>query len=405
MIPRVAFFTDSFHETNGVALTSRQFASYSREQGFPFLSVHAGPRTAHTREGVHETLELASSRALLHLEHDLYFDLMFWRHRRHIARVLRQFRPDLVHITGPNHVGILGWLTAYDAGAPLVASWHTNVHEFAGRRLKSALSSLPVPAQDRIAGWAESASLGMTLCFYQRARLLFAPNRELTQLLERRTGRPAYLMERGIDTQFYSPAHRIRTDRAFVIGCVGRLSAEKNVRLLAALEHGLRQAGITDYRFLVVGEGGERAWLRENLQQAELPGLLRGIPLAEAYANMDVFVFPSETDTYGNVAWEALASGVPAIVSDKGGPKFIVRDGITGFVASDADAFTTAVVRLYHDPALRARMAAEGRKEAEGRSWKAVFDGIYETYRRHLASGVLAPRRHWWAGEAETRLS
>jgi phosphatidylinositol alpha 1,6-mannosyltransferase len=146
--PAVAFFTDSFHEANGVALTSRQFDEFARSRGFTFFSVHAGPVTKHARDGSYESYELANSRATLRLEHDLFFDIPFLRHRRRVVEALREFRPDLVHVTGPGHLGLLGALAAHDLGVPLVASWHTNVHEFGGRRLSKMLRRWPAGIRD-----------------------------------------------------------------------------------------------------------------------------------------------------------------------------------------------------------------------------------------------------------------
>src|SRR5262249_26565382 len=161
---------------------------------------------------------------------------------------------------------------------------------------------------DAAAGWAERSALDRCAWFYGLAKVIFAPNPELTALLHERTRRPVSLMRRGIDTNLFSPQRRVRDDDAFVIGYVGRLSPEKNVRVLADIERALTAQGMTNYRFLVVGEGSERAWLAENLQSAEIPGILRGDALAKAYASMDVFVFPSATDTFGNVVLEAMAS-------------------------------------------------------------------------------------------------
>ena len=394
MKPAVAFFTDSFHEANGVALTSREFDRFAHARGYPFFSVHAGPLTKHDKDGAYESYELVNSRATLRLEHDLFFDVPFLRHRRRLVKALREFRPDLVHVTGPGHFGLLGAIAAHDLGVPLVASWHTNVHEFGARRLTKTLRRWPAGLRRRLPAFAERKSLDIILWFYRQARMLFAPNPELVQLLESRTGRPAHLMVRGVDTTLFSPERRAREDDEpgigqLTLGLVGRLSAEKNVRLLADLERLLTEEGIANYRFLVVGEGGERAWLRENLRRADLPGLLRGVPLAEAYAEMDVFVFPSETDTYGNVTTEALASGVPAIVSAHGGPKFLVREGSDGFVAADVAGFARAVMTLYRDRELLARMKLHAREAAEQKSWPAVFESIYEHYERGFASGVL----------------
>lgn len=390
--PRIAFFTDSFHEANGVALTSRQFAAFARSHFYPFFSVHTGPRTAYWKRGPFETYELAPTSAVLRLEHDLAFDLLFFRHRRKLRDAVAAFEPDLVHITGPGHSGMLGAMIAYDLGVPLVASWHTNVHEFGARRLRKVLGWAPGWAPGSLASAAERKALDLTVRFYRLAKLIFAPNPELVAMLGARTGRRVHLMQRGIDTDFFTPERRRAGERPFTIGYAGRLSAEKNVRLLAALHAELQRVGVRDHRFLVVGEGSERAWLREHLPQADLPGLLRGDDLANAYANMDVFVFPSETDTFGNVILEAMASGLPVVVSAQGGPKFLVEEGASGFVAQDARQFAGAVAGLYRDRQRQVRMRDAARQNALGRSWGAVFEGVYRSYAAAFGEGVLARR-------------
>jgi phosphatidylinositol alpha 1,6-mannosyltransferase len=130
---------------------------------------------------------------------------------------------------------------------------------------------------------------------------------------------------------------------------------------------------------LIVGHGKEEAWLREHLPNAEFTGVLRGHDLARAYANMDLFVFPSHTDTFGNVVLEALASGVPAIVTPDGGPRYIVRDGETGCIATD-DEFSGAIARVIRDPELHARMRVAAREYALSASWDSVFEGVYSVY-------------------------
>ena len=119
--------------------------------------------------------------------------------------------------------------------------------------------------------------------------------------------------------------------------------------------------------------------LQERLPRAEFPGVLRGEALATAYANMDLFVFPSHTDTFGNVVLEALASGVPAIVTPDGGPCTIVRDGHTGRIATDQD-FAAAVVSVLGDPAKHAAMREAARTYALTMSWDSVFEGVYAAY-------------------------
>jgi glycosyltransferase involved in cell wall biosynthesis len=168
-------------------------------------------------------------------------------------------------------------------------------------------------------------------------------------------------------------------DRDHVLGFVGRLSVEKNVALLARVQKEMEQMGHKSFRFLIVGHGGEEAWLRERLPRAEFTGVLTGEALATAYANMDLFVFPSHTDTFGNVVLEALASGVPAIVTPDGGPRTIVRDGETGRIAGDED-FAAAVAGVLGDPTKHAQMRQAAREYALKASWDSVFEGVYQGY-------------------------
>jgi glycosyltransferase involved in cell wall biosynthesis len=145
----------------------------------------------------------------------------------------------------------------------------------------------------------------------------------------------------------------------------------------------LEANGMTNFHFLIVGQGKEENWLRERLRRAEFTGVVRGEALAEAYANMDMLVFPSHTDTFGNVVLEALASGVPAIVSPDGGPATIVRDGVTGRIVRDEE-FAAAVTEVLADPVRHSEMRLAARSYALTASWDSIFDGIYVAYKTVL---------------------
>ena len=391
---RVAFFTDSFHEVNGVALTSREFVRFAQRRSMPMLSIHAGPRDATYQEGSVTTLEFKRGLVQWKLEHDLSIDLLFFRHRPRILKALREFKPDVIHITGPGDAGILGALAAWELNVPLAASWHTNLHEFAARRMVRVMRRMPSSIISPFADWAEQRILGQCTWFYGLAKVIFAPNPELVDLLALHTRRPAYLMVRGIDTELFSPSRRQRTDKTFVVGYVGRVSPEKNVRMLASIEQTLIAAGMNDYRILVVGEGSERPWLAQNLRRAEFTGVLRGEALANAYASMDLLVFPSQTDTFGNVVLEAMASGVPAVVSSQGGPKFLIEEDVTGWVAKGDAEFAASIAKLYTDSDRRLSMGARARKIAERYSWDAVFEEVYARYdAAFLSDSVLSAAR------------
>jgi phosphatidylinositol alpha 1,6-mannosyltransferase len=387
--PRIAFLTDCFHEVNGVALTSRQLDSFARRHELPFLSVHVGPKTREWQDGSVTTVELKRSPASVPLDAGMHFDTLCLRHLSRVRKAMQAFQPDIIHITGPGDGGLLGFILSLQLNIPLVASWHTNLHEFGARRLERAIGAvLPKNPTHAIGMASEKGILHLLSLFYGVARVQLAPNPELIEMLERRTKKPAFLMQRGIDTILYSPAKRDRVDEVFTIGYTGRLSTEKNVRFLAEIERALMAAGHTNYRFLIVGQGSERPWLEANLKRVTFTGVLSGEPLARAYANMDCFAFPSETDTFGNVVMEALASGVPTIVSGGGGPKYLIKDGVTGFVGYDSEVFIQRVIELLLNPERQAAMSRAAREYALGISWDSIFEKVYLAYGHALRPGV-----------------
>jgi glycosyltransferase involved in cell wall biosynthesis len=382
--PRVAYFPDSFHEINGVAHTSRHFEAFARRRNLPFLCIRAGHRPqALVEDGNVWTLELPRGFLSFALEKDLRLDPAFLRHLPLIGDVLKRFRPDLIHITGPSEVGLLGAFLARRMHVPLAASWHTNVHEYAVRRSDWFLRLLPKRQSAATGLKIEGLAMATAARFYSMAQVLFAPNPELCALLESNTGRRCSLMPRGVDAELFHPAKRTRDaeDPVRILGFVGRLSVEKNIGLLVQIEQDLIQNRGTKEKLVIVGHGGDEAWLRERLHRAEFTGVLRGEELSRAYANMDLFVFPSHTDTFGNVVLEALASGVPAIVTPDGGPRTIVRDGETGRIVPDGQ-FTSAITEILADSARHAKMREAARAYALKASWDSVFEGVYAAYQQ-----------------------
>jgi len=385
---RVALFPDSLNEINGVANTCRNWAAYVHRNQFPMLLVSAAGKTEFRQEGTISRLDLKRGPISFSVEKDLRFDVALALHQHHkmVADALREFRPEVVHITGPGDIGMMGAITARKLGIPVAASWQTNIHEYAARRADLILprwfSGAP---RSRLLQTIEDLSFRLAVLYYKAGRFHYAPNQELIDKLSAASGRPCSLMERGVDLAMFNPAHRSRgNDGQFVIGYVGRLSTEKNVRSFAGLAKAVKAAGYDHVKFVFVGHGAEQEWLSKNIPNVEMTGVLRGEALSRAYANMDLFAFYSETDTFGNVVLEALASGVPAVVTDKGGPKFIVDHERSGFVCPTAEDFNASVLRLIASPALQCDMAIAARQRAQRASWDAVFDSVYDAYRRHL---------------------
>ena len=387
---RPAFLPDTFYEVNGVAHTSRHLEAYARRHAVPLLSIHCGPRERRSDEGSVTVMELQRGPARIGLDAHLDYDPLLLRYAERVEQEVKRFGADLIHITGPGDMGTLGWVVARRLGLPLVISWHTSLHEYAARRVERLFAFLPPRLGAKIAGFVERIGLRILGWFYRKAAITFAPNQELLRMLGALTGRPVFLMKRGVDTHLFTPARRDRLTRTFRIGYVGRLTAEKNVRFLADLSRALTMLGRQDFEIDIVGEGREEAWLREHLPDALFTGVLRGEQLAEIYASFDLFVFPSRTDTFGNVVLEALASGVPAVVTAAGGPKFLVEPGVTGFVAASDWDFISAVNRVMTDPALHVRLRTAAREYAQSQSWDSVFEKVFRAYDATL-SGPCHP--------------
>jgi phosphatidylinositol alpha 1,6-mannosyltransferase len=380
--PRVALFCETYHEINGVALTARQLVAYAKRKQLPLLAVHGGKAPGEYDEGSVRRVELKRGWLTLGIERDLELDfLFFWKYRDRLRAEIEKFQPDVMHIISPGELGASGVYLSRKLNIPLVASWHTNFHQFAARRLRKAIGFAPVTIKEPTVAWAEDRGLRLLLWFYGFAKVTLAPTVQQVEWLEKALERPSFLMPRGVDAEQFNPKHRTVNDGVLRFGFVGRVTPEKGVRLLRDIEKALEGKGFREFRILVVGDGSEVAWLKRRLKHGEFTGVLRGAELARTYANMDLFVFPSRTDTFGNVVQEAAASQVPAIVTNEGGPRYLVVPGTTGYVAETNEEFIGRVLELARDAELRKRMGEAARERVAGISWDAAFDKTYLAYR------------------------
>jgi glycosyltransferase involved in cell wall biosynthesis len=220
--------------------------------------------------------------------------------------------------------------------------------------------------------------------FYGQLDTVFVNSEEYRQSWIKRGLDPTKLkiFPRGLDTELFHPERR---DPAFFqkfgahdgevrLLYVGRVSREKDLDFLATAYRHLRDQGMPVH-LIVVGHGPYAEEFAKSLPEATLTGYLTGKELATAYASADIFVFPSTTDTFGNVIIEAQASGVPAVVSDSGGPKELVQHNENGFITKshDLDDYTRAVRALVVDPARRKAMGDRARQSVLDRTWPSAL--------------------------------
>ncbi len=379
--PRVALFADTFYETNGAANFLRRLVNFAGEKNYEFLCVRSGTKTRYYREGSVRFLDLERGRASIPMDGALKFDPFLWKHKNLVGDTLADFKSNIIHVTGLNDISQFGYFFAHFKQIPAVATWHTNAHEYAAERLISILPFVPAKSKKKIGKTIENIIFKGLMKLYFLAQMQIAPNAELVEQIRRRTRRPSFLLGRGVDTDFLSPTKRRRDTNEIVLGFVGRLRPEKNVRFLKIIETALRTANIENYKFVIVGEGGERDWLKNNLHNAKLTGEIFGEELAQTYANMDLFVFPSQTDAFGNVVLEAMSSGVPAVVMDKGGPKFLINHGTNGFIADNEKSFVEMIVRLIKNPHELAALGKAAHCSAQEYSWERIFEKMFEYYK------------------------
>lgn len=226
-IPRVAFFTDTFQEINGVALTSRQLTEFARRREYPFLCVRGAERTAEFADGSVTHLELARSGLSFELDKGLRHDPALWRLQGRVAEQLGTFKPDIIHVVSPGDVSEIGVFLARRLKLPLAISGHTNLHEFGAMRLARLLGWMPENTRQSIVDFSEAQILAIVIAFYRLGDVLYAPNDELVAMLRERTSKPVLLMKRGIDTELFHPGKRSVADGILRLGYGGPNHARK----------------------------------------------------------------------------------------------------------------------------------------------------------------------------------
>jgi glycosyltransferase involved in cell wall biosynthesis len=299
---------------------------------------------------------------------------------RGAAAELAAWRPDLVHVVSPTPMAIWAQRWARRAGVPAVASFHTH--------FVSYFRYYGAP-------WAERGGWAALRWFYRRCARVYAPSHSIIRELAAHGITHVDLWTRGIDLARFSPARRdaaLRaelgvSDEVPLLLLVSRLVKEKDLADLVEVDRLLRGRGVS-FRLALVGDGPMRAELEALLPHAHFAGHQAGTELARWYASADVFVFPSTTETFGNVVLEALASGLPAVVVDRGGPPDQIEGGETGYIARANDAADLAgrVGALLTDAALRRAMGERAREAAtREHDWEAINRRLIEGYRRVIA--------------------
>ncbi|QEC47817.1 glycosyltransferase [Baekduia soli] len=302
-----------------------------------------------------------------------------------IVEALAEGRYDLVHVCSPGPAGLAALLIARVMDVPVVGSYHTELAAYAGLRSGD-------PGLEALAGTALAA-------FYGQCAVVLSPSEASDAVLDGlgvaadRVGR----WDRGVDTERFGPHRRSAGPRPggrVTVLYAGRLTREKGADLLADAFLAAR-AHDPRLHLVLAGDGPEAGVLADRLgAHATLLGWLEGDDLARAYADADLFVFPSRTDTFGQTLLEAQASGLPVVAVAEGGPCCIVADGVTGLLRpADTAALAEAVRGLAADPARRRALGEAARAAVHERTWDASLLRLAAGYHRALGAGSRTSER------------
>lgn len=371
---RVAIFTGNYnHIRDGVSLTLNRLVEFLQEQDIPVIVF--GPTVDEPAlEHVGELVSVPSIPMPGRPEYRVTIGFPEKAQKR-----LREFDPTLVHIATPDLLGFRAMRWAQAGNIQIVASYHTHFTSYLKYYNLEMLEVL---------GWKYLA------WFYSQCKHVYVPSPSMADELNGRgIDEGIRIWARGVNTDRFHPSNRDESWREHsgfspddrVVTFVSRLVWEKNLQTFVDVIRKLDQPG-SSVRAMIVGDGPARKELEDMLPQAHFTGFITGDELTRAYASSDIFLFPSETETFGNVTLEAMSSGLPCVVADATGSKSLVESGINGFLAPPRDTgeFARRVKEIAEDDALRERMGRAARQKALAYSWENVNKKLLDNYREAL---------------------
>lgn len=362
-------------DINGVAHTLSRISYELGQQGVLVDVIRPRPRVAANTTGVNRELQV--QRLALPGYADVQVGLVT---PATLRRFWRQHRPDVIYLATQ---GPLGWAARQAArrlNIPLVAGWHTNFDHY---------------CEDYGVNWLASSTRRYLRYFHNGCALTLVPTYLQAKALQQQGIRDTHVLSRGLDGERFSPAHRDHelrqqwgvNEHQPVALYVGRLAAEKNLTLLQESFQAMREVR-PDIAQVIVGDGPGRATLEKALPDAHFTGFVGQEALARHYASADLFIFPSLSETWGNVVAEAMASGLAVVAYDHAASAELINSGYNGITvpAGDSAAFQQAAVALCQHPADYARLVRVARLRALEQSWA----GIAEQFLRYLHQALEA---------------
>ena len=364
--PKKAWFTDTLTEVNGVTTLVHKMCGLALKHEHNLRLISFSDKTPENSGQVQNFKPVGQ----FHLPENDTITLAFPPFLDILDYCDREQFTELI-ISTPGLAGLAALLAGKLLNLRMVGIYHTDLPQY-----------IRYYTEDET---MESATWKYLRWFYEQMDVIYVPSRYYCQELKERDfdSMKLRLFPHGTDVEAFHPRyrdpdwwHKFGGNGGPRITYVGRVAKEKDLDILIEVYEELAQRH-PEFSLAVVGDGPYLGTMKERLHHSNIifTGFLFGEELSRAYASSDVFVFPSTTDTFGNVVLEAMASGVPVVVSDKGGPKEIVQHGRTGLVtrARNAAELVQGIEHLINNPSIRQEMAAYARSYAEKQSWERIY--------------------------------
>ncbi|MFN8653564.1 MAG: glycosyltransferase family 1 protein [Gemmatimonadales bacterium] len=368
---RIAIFSEVYWPmVSGVGVTLDRLVSALQDRGHEvrvYSASYAIPEGEAERPEAHRSPSVPLF---------LYPDVQWaFPRQQELVDDLARFRPDVVHVATEFAMGLAGIKAAGQLGLPVIASAHTDYVKYAARYGVR---------------WVLGMGYVYLRWFYSHAHKVLVPSRLFEETLRQRGVRHTGLWTRGVDPRHFHPRFRSEAYRArfgvgpddLLVTYIGRLAREKDIqRLVRSWEAVRSERG--NAQLVLVGQGPMAEGLRRRpVPGVHLTGLLSGDALSEAYASADLFIFPSQTETFGNSLLEAMASGLPSLAVAAGGVQEFARDGQNALLVDPREgrSLTEGLSRLLRDAGLRTRLAEGGLATAAERNWDAIYDQLIADY-------------------------
>ena len=371
---RIVLFADVLEENfDGVSVTLTKILHSVPRDRFEYLVITSHP-PKNTKDFPHKLVILPYLKIPMQKGYRLGLP-----RDKELKQVLDEFKPDLIHFTSPSLFG--GYAIKYGKKnkIPVLNIYHTHYPAY----IKYYI------------GWLGDQTIGrlinmLAMWYYKNSNITLAPTRMIKMDLIKR-GVPADTIKvwgRAIKTNSFSPEYR---DEKYFDGLVpkgnkkvlfvSRLIKEKEMTTIVKV-YRLLQKKVPNVTMVITGDGPERAWLEEKMPNAVFTGKKTGLELSKIYASCDLFFFPSASETFGNVVIEAMASGLPVVAANAGGPAELVRDNKTGYLVNTGNAkmFCNKIIEVLKDPAVHAQMSANGQTMVRPKTIESLHDQLWRYY-------------------------